>query len=215
MFNIFSSPELKSFNKPLSREELIKRSRILIIDDEEVPIIEDIKHAGFSVDLDTSGNEIEKIERNLYDLIILDYGNVGVKYGKDHGLSLLRHIKRVNPYVFVISYTSKSLNSEQSDFFRLTNATLSKDAGIEETIKKIEECLRETFRIERIFASIKEIEGLKDSSIDYDKIESILVKNLKKRKFDNFMKEVSDEIGSKLSNSLVENLFKLIFTGSV
>jgi CheY-like chemotaxis protein len=109
MFSILSKKTLSEYNPKLSRQELIRRARLLIIDDEKPQLIDDLKKDGFSVDYDAAGNDTAKIEKNLYDLIILDFGEVGKNFGKDHGLSLLKHIKRVNPAAFVLAYTSKSL----------------------------------------------------------------------------------------------------------
>ena len=93
-----------------SRDIIIKRSRILIVDDEDPVIIQSMKGAGFAVDhfRDIGDDNIKKIDNYLYDLIILDFGGVGSKFGEDEGLSLLKYIKRVAPATVIITYTSKS-----------------------------------------------------------------------------------------------------------
>jgi hypothetical protein len=81
MRNLFKRKNLSDYNPNLSRPELIRRSRILMIDDDQPKLIEDLKADGFSVDYDPTGNDTAKIEKGLYDLIILDFGGVGAKFG--------------------------------------------------------------------------------------------------------------------------------------
>src|SRR5687768_14438088 len=119
---------IETLNAALPREDLIRRSRILVIDDERPEIIDDLQRAHFSVDYvpDITKDELDRIEQPLYDLVLLDFGNVGSSFGADQGLSLLRHIKRVNPAVIVLAYTSKAITSDQADFYRLANGVLAK-----------------------------------------------------------------------------------------
>src|SRR4051812_4790904 len=108
---------------PLSREDLLRRSRILVIDDERPDLIDDLKKRHFFVDHlpDITKENLDEIERPFYDLIILDFGNVGTSIGDDHGLSILRHIKRINPTAMVLAYTSKALGTEHAEFFRMAD----------------------------------------------------------------------------------------------
>jgi CheY-like chemotaxis protein len=68
----FAQRTLASYNPQLTREELIKRCRILVIDDERPSLIDDLTRDGFAVDHDEKGDEVGRIERNLFDLILLD-----------------------------------------------------------------------------------------------------------------------------------------------
>lgn len=119
MFGFFEKKHtLSEISYTIPREELIRRSRILVIDDERPDLIDDLKISHFAVDYveDITNTNRDLIETAIYDLIILDYGNVGSCFGQDEGLSLLKHIKRINPSVYVLAYTSKSLNTNQADF---------------------------------------------------------------------------------------------------
>ena len=150
--NLFGpTKKLADYNPHLTREGLQRRSRILVIDDQKPDLIIDLSNACFAVDHDSNGNDITKIEKNLYDMILLDFGGVGLRWGDDEGLSLLRHIKRVNPAPFVLAYTSKNLTPTQSEFYRLTDGTLYKDAGIQESLEKIEDSLRIAMDVERLW----------------------------------------------------------------
>src|SRR3954468_12415174 len=147
---------LEGIKATLPREELLRRSRILVIDDESPEILEDLRSARFSVDYcpDVELTNLDVIERRLYDLIILDFGNVGASFGKDQGLSLLRHIKRVNPAIVVLAYTSKSLGTEHAEFYRLADGVLAKDAGISQSLEKVEEALRKAHSIDNLWRGV-------------------------------------------------------------
>jgi DNA-binding response OmpR family regulator len=128
---------------PIPREQLIKNSRIVIIDDEEPPLKQDLMNRGFAVNWCSDINDSlqQQIESGIYDLIILDFAGVGATMGSEEGLAILRHVRRVSPGVIVLAYTSKSLDSSKADFYRLTDGVLSKDCGIGESQEKIEEAL--------------------------------------------------------------------------
>jgi DNA-binding NarL/FixJ family response regulator len=150
-------------------------------------------------------------------LIILDFGGVGKKFGQDQGLSLLKHIKRVNPATIVLAYTSKSLPAEQSEFYRLTNGTLSKDAGIQESFSKIEDSLREALNIERIWAAVLQL-VVKDPE-DKKELQATLMKCLKKNKFDNLNEQLAHHVGAAIKDTLVgvlvQKLISLALTGTM
>src|SRR5438067_2540709 len=124
----------------ISRDELRRRSRILVIDDERPELVDDLQKAGFAVDYhpDINKENLSFLDQNIFDLILLDFGNVGTSVGPDQGLTLLRHIKRINPAIVVLAYTSKALGADHADFYRLADGVLAKDAGIAESMEKIE-----------------------------------------------------------------------------
>jgi DNA-binding response OmpR family regulator len=152
----FGKKTIDSLNVNMLRAELVRRSRILIIDDERPDLIDDLKAAHFSVDHvpDVGPDRIDLIERSLYDLVLLDFGDVGLAFGPDQGLSLLRHIKRVNPAIVVLSYTSKALETKHADFYRQTDGVLAKDAGIQESLEKIEDALRKAHSLDNVWTGL-------------------------------------------------------------
>jgi CheY-like chemotaxis protein len=116
----------------------------LIIDDEEPQLRQDLEGLGFAItwakDIDQKLQQ--QIESGIFDLILLDFAGVGASMGPDQGLDILRHVKRVCPAVIVLAYTSKSLDSSKADFYIIADGVLPKDAGIKESLEKVEEALR-------------------------------------------------------------------------
>src|SRR5258708_22699924 len=164
----------------MPREELLRRSRMLSIDDEDPAFLPDLRGAGFAVDhrLDIDNTNMNIIERHRYDLILLDFGRVGKTFGPEEGLSLLRHIKRVNPAAVVIAYTSKALKIEYADFYRLTDGALSKDAGIRESLERLEEGLRKAHSIPNVWQSLLSVCDIKPGSKDDLDLQDLYVRGL-------------------------------------
>jgi DNA-binding response OmpR family regulator len=199
-------------NIPLSltRQQLIRRSRILVVDDERPPLISTLEGEGFSVHHDRNGDDAKKIEDGLYDLVILDFDGVGSKFGNEQGLSFLRHIRRVNPSIVVLAYSTKA-GSKEADFFRLADEVLDKDKGVAESLEIIENALRKSMSFEQIWGAIEilmKIEGSQST-----KIRSKVIKELKNGNYravrDILSSKAGGSISGKILTTLLEKLLEL------
>lgn len=204
------TPSISSFSSNISREKLKRSCRILFIDDEKVDLVNDLKDEGFNADQDYNGTDISKIERGYIDLIILDYKGVGQKYGSDDGLSLLRSIKRVNPAVYVLAYTSQNLPpNKSSEFYTLSDGTLNKDGGVSDSIQRIEEALRESITPERIWGGILKSAGLEpgtDKALELERKVVSALMNAKKDKALAYLEDDLPSINSSLASALIDKL---------
>jgi hypothetical protein len=133
-------PRLAELTTPPMREDLIRRGRIALLDDETPELLQDLQAPGFSIDhlKSTSDPRFVNIENGLYHLLLLDYAGIGRNYGSDEGIDVLRHLRRVNPALIVLAFSGRTFDASKSDFFRLCHAVLKKDAGIRETLETIE-----------------------------------------------------------------------------
>ncbi len=219
--SLFKKKAIKNIRLNLSRDDLVKRGRVLIIDDERPDLIDDLTQARFAVDYvpDIKRNNLSLIDQLTHDLIVLDFGNVGQEFGSDEGLSLLKYIKRVNPSVIVYAYTSKALTIEQSEFYTLTDGSLKKDAGISESTEKIEEGLRRALSIENLWEGLLNVAGIEPGSEEDLDLQNKYVKalkntnktsNLRSKAAEFFGSEGAQKIGSKLIDKLLELGFKAI-----
>lgn len=149
------TPKLESYGSTQSRERLIQTGRILFVDDEVIPLVKDLVDAGFAVNHDQTGHDFEQLLVNqFFDVAIVDYSGVGMKYGPKQGLDLMRFMRRVSPRTRVIAYTSQGLGSDKSDFFRMADVVLEKDAGVRESLECIELQLRTAFDKAHLFESL-------------------------------------------------------------
>lgn len=145
---------LSTFDGALPREELILKGRIAFIDDEDPLLLDHVRRSGFAVDHDKSGSDLRNYESQLYDVAIVDYYGVGQHLGAAQGLDLLKHIRRVSPRTRLISYTSRSLNASESEFFRLSHVVLPKDLGLGDSMSLIEDQLRKSLSKEHLFDAL-------------------------------------------------------------
>lgn len=153
-FTFGKLPSLASFDLSLGRERLIQNGRIIVIDDEEPLIIEELRRVGFAVDHDKSGDDLTKLDNQLYDVAIVDFHGVGKRLGTNQGLDLLKHVRRVSPRTRLIAYTSRSLSAVESEFFRLSHVVMPKDMGLGDSLTLIEEQLTLAFTKEHLFESL-------------------------------------------------------------
>ncbi len=215
-FNSKTVP-ISELTTTLPREQLIKNSRTLIIDDEEPQLKQDLEQRGFAV---TSAKDIDQnlqqqIEAGIYDLILLDYAGVGAAMGPEEGLAILRHVRRVCPAVIVLAYTSKSLDSSKADFYRLTHGVLSKDAGIGESLEKVEDALRKANSPENLWKALLAKLDVKPGSDQEKELErKVQASNGNPKKKEQLMAWLStvlkDENTRKAAGTLLGKLFELV-----
>jgi DNA-binding NarL/FixJ family response regulator len=203
-------PNLSYFDKALSRDTLITRGRTLLIDDVVSPVLTNLKKKGFSIEHDKTGNNTNEIERHRYDVIILDFGNVGKSYGPDEGLSLLRHIKRISPATFVLAFTSLSLYSKQAEFYTLSDGVLSKDAGIQEAYEKLENALRESMQIERHWNAILQVTGIDPNTDSSERLKRKLIMSIRTGKAQYFKKALSSLLDRTQEEAVSSGVEKLL-----
>lgn len=209
MFFLFKKKSLIGINANLPRDEMIRRSRVLIIDDEEPEIINDLCAANFSVDYlpDVTPDQMNYLDQGRYDLILLDFGNVGKHFGKDEGLSLLQHIRRVNPAVVVIAYTSKFLGTEHADFYREADLVLAKDAGIQDSTAKVEQGLRKAHSFENLWPALLSVCDIAPGSAQDREWQDLLVRSMDKQRYrDRLKAKVLHTLGSDGAQKLVSAL---------
>lgn len=206
MFSIFGMtfgtlPNLASFDASLSRDKLIQNGRIIVIDDENPLIVEELQKAGFSIDHDQLGEDLTKLDNQLYDVAIIDFHGVGRRLGASQGLDLLKHIKRVSPRTRLIAYTSRSLNSAESEFFRLSHVVMPKDMGLGDSMALVEDQLRLAFSKEHLFEALLKKLNLTENE-DRKKIQTELIKSLTKGDENGFKKYIVKIVGVASEKSI-------------
>lgn len=207
----FTAASLDSFDGPIARERLIQAARIVMIDDEASLLVEELRTAGFSVDHDQQGNDLRAIDQQIYDLAILDYHGVGARLGTSQGLDLLRHIRRVSPRTRVLAYTSRSLSSAESEFFRLSHGVLPKDLGLIDSLAAIEAELHKAMSKEHLLDALLQKLNVSDAATKQD-ARTALVKALKGKnepKFKEYITKIGGAAGEKAVDMIISKLFGL------
>lgn len=203
-------PKLESYQNGLARDVLIQSGRIIFIDDELIPLIEELKMSGFAVNHDTTGHDFEQqVVGQFFDVAVIDYSGVGKKYGSKQGLDLMRFIRRVSPRTRVVAYTSKGLGSDKSDFYRLADTVLAKDAGVTDSLACIEEQLQKAFSKLHLFeAMLKTLDV--SSTRDREALKSAFEKALKDRDQSTLKRRIKSVTGMAVDKGVDIILAKLL-----
>lgn len=179
----------------MTRERLVQSGRIVFIDDESPLLIEELRHSGFSVDHDKSGDELHNYDNQIYDVAIVDYHGVGRRLGAAQGLELVKHLRRVSPRTRIIAYTSRSLSASESEFFRLSHVVLPKDFGLGDSLSLIEGELRKALSKEHLFeALIAQLNVTQGGQ--RDRMHDALVKALQQKNENRFRRFLTDAAGA-------------------
>lgn len=218
LFSWGTKLRLDSIKYVMPREELIRRSRILVVDDERPALIDDLQASNFAVDYLSDirpGDLSAKFDGGLYDLVLLDFGQVGQSIGKEQGLSILKHMKRVNPAVVVLAYTSKALGTDHADFYRLADGVLAKDGGIADSMQKIEEALQKARSVDNLWLGVLAISGVDPGSVSDKEWQDLLVRGIRdNRQLPKFKAELASKLGPEVAEKVFVGLAaKLIEIG--
>ena len=208
-FSFGKEPSLSSFDTVIGREKLIQSGRITVIDDENPFLIEELQKSGFSVDHDKTGNDLAKLDTQLYDVAIIDFHGVGQRLGPSQGLDLLKHIRRVSPRTRVIAYTSRSLSAAESEFFRLSHIVMPKDLGLGDSMAIVEEQLQLAFSKEHLFEALLDKLNVTTPE-EKKKLKSLLINALQKEDetgFKNVLMRVAGQAAVKGAEFIVSRMF--------
>jgi DNA-binding response OmpR family regulator len=212
----FKTRKIEEAEIHLTRENLLRRGRILIIDDERPDLIDDLKRARFAVDYepDITKENLSVIDSQTYDLVILDFGNVGKSFGTNEGLDILKYIKRVNPSIVVLAYTSRSLGTEHAEFFRMADGVLSKDAGITDSQEKIEEALRKALSVPNLWSGMLKSMHIAPGSEKDQEWQNLYMRGLTKpSKLKELRQKIASVAGSegaqKIATTILEKLIEV------
>lgn len=162
-------------------EEIRKRVRILVIDDDEQAFpYKLLQKEGYNVEYWSAVERLRDLESGEYDLIILDiYGVTSKEVSTNDGLGVLEHIKNVNPAQLVIAYSGQKYDLSQASFWKLADDYLGKPSSLIDCKEKIDSLLRKKFtplHYWQAIASTLSAAGVSNRKID--KFETDIIKLL-------------------------------------
>ena len=109
-----------------SHDEIVKRARVLVIDDGPFPYKTLFERDGYTIQQWPDVTDLHALEQGEFDLILLDLLGVGSAESSDEGFGLLKHIRAVSPAQIVVAYSNSDLSLEFQPFFRDADAVLHK-----------------------------------------------------------------------------------------
>jgi CheY-like chemotaxis protein len=87
-------------------DEIRKRARILVIDDQEFPYAKLFERDGYSIKKWDDVDNLTELEQGDHDLILLDLQGVGKAESAEEGLGILKHIRTRRPAQIIIAYSN-------------------------------------------------------------------------------------------------------------
>jgi len=102
MFGLFESSKWPE----LSFEEIKKRARLLVVDDNEFPYKELFERDEYQIDKWDDIEKLSKLESGYYDIILLDIQGVGESQSEEQGFGILKHLRTTTPAQMVIAYSN-------------------------------------------------------------------------------------------------------------
>lgn len=106
--------------------EIVRRSRVLVIDDGDFPYLKLFKRDGYTLEQWTDVTDLTALENDKYDVILLDLRGVGAAESSKEGFGILEHIRKTAPAQIVVAYSNEDLSLEYQHFFRSADAVLHK-----------------------------------------------------------------------------------------
>jgi CheY-like chemotaxis protein len=162
------------FSKPswpdVPLEEIKKRARLLVIDDNDFPYQSLFERDGYVLEKWSDVDDLQKVESGYFDLLLLDLQGVGRQQSTEQGLGILRHLRQTSPALVIIAYSSADWPLKYQEFFRLADAVLSKSSDYVDFKRKVDELLQERFSLGFYVNRIKALVGPLEDSAKLEKL---------------------------------------------
>lgn len=149
-------------------EEIKKRARILVIDDNDFAYAPLFKRDGYTIEKWDDVENLEQLENNYFDLILLDIQGVGQSESEEEGFGILKHIREKSPAQIVIAFSNADWSLKYQGFFDLADIKLAKSQDYVEFKRVVDNLLTQRFNPNFYLEKIQKIKGL--NPIDKQKI---------------------------------------------
>ncbi len=191
MFGFFS----KTNWPELTFEEIKKRARILVIDDNDFPYQELFERDGYSIDKWEDVIDLQKLEDGYYDIILLDIQGVGTSHTEEQGFGILKHLRSTSPTQIVIAYSNADWSLKYQEFFDLADSRLDKRADYVEFKRTVDSLLRERFSLGFYISRIEKVLG--DLVSDHEKLKNLVEKSIRKKETNQLSKYLNAHVLDK------------------
>lgn len=151
--------ELKKIKYSVKFEELKKRVRIVVVDDEESFPIKLFQTEGYAIEKWDKVTDVSygKLESGFYDIIILDIKGIAQDISLDDGLGVLESIKQKNPAQIIIAYSQYSYDLSKAHFWELADEKIAKPSDFLKMKKIVDELITTKYKPERYIDTLHHI----------------------------------------------------------
>lgn len=124
--------------------QLQRKSRIMIIDDEDVPYLEQLQKRNYNLYLKDDLHNITDVAE--YDIVITDIKGVGRSFNENlEGGAIIKELKKHYPEKYIIVYSASQFDVNFNSTFQLADKVIKKDCDIEAWVEAIDEGIREYY----------------------------------------------------------------------
>jgi hypothetical protein len=128
-------------------EKVKFKARIVVVDDEEAPLIEKLQGDGYNITKSADIVEIDSFMRKKYDVLVLDIQGVGKNIaGKKEGWGILNYLKQEYPHLVIIVFTGADWSitkvKEQAD---MADFVIGKDLEYLDFKTKLDVAIKKAF----------------------------------------------------------------------
>lgn len=202
LFRQKQKDSIKSYRIPHNIEEIRKRIKLVVVDDEEDSFPTQLLSSnGYTIEWwnEIDDRRLQRLERNEFDIIILDINGIADKsISKDDGIGVLERIKQVNPAQIVVAFSGQEYDIEKSHFFQMADDRLRKPVDFIKAKNLIDRIIDQKITLSYFWESLNNYlqrEGISNrqirklekeltkaiktqSKIDYNKIENQIFKGV-------------------------------------
>jgi DNA-binding NtrC family response regulator len=149
--------DLKKIGSVSDFLEVKKRTRILVIDDEDSFPIQLFRDEGYSIDKWDIVKDYSKLENGFYDIIVLDIKGVARHISENDGLGVLENLKKTNPSQIVVSYSQYSYDLNKLPFFQMADENIAKPSDYLKIRNIIDNLLINFFKPDRYIKALDKV----------------------------------------------------------
>ncbi len=187
MINLFKQESIKDFRIPHNPDEIRKRIKIVVIDDDEASFPTQLLSTnGYTIEWwdKVDDRSLERLEKNHFDIIILDLNDIATtSISKNDGIGVLERIKQVNPAQIIVAFSGQEYDIEKTHFFQMADDTLSKPVDFIKAKSLIDRIIDQKITLTYFWESLNHLltrEGIKTKQIK--KIEKELISAIKNQR---------------------------------
>lgn len=151
------SNSLKNLQNRIDFEEVKKRIRIVVIDDENGFPLNLFQSDGYAIEKWDSVIDYGKLESGFYDIIVLDIKGVAQHISQEDGLGVIEELKAKNPAQIIIAYSQHSFDLSKSRFWELADEKIAKPSDFLKIKSKIDNLIETKYKPERYINSLHQL----------------------------------------------------------
>lgn len=163
--------------------EIKKRLRIVVIDDEDSFPVNLFQAEGYSIDKWPKVLDYGKLESGSYDIIVLDIKGVAQHISSDDGLGVLESLKKTNPAQIIIAFSQHSYDLSKSKFWEMADEKIAKPSDFLKIKGIVDNIIQTKFKPSRYIGTLHDV--LRRNNISEREIKRLdlkIVKSIKNSK---------------------------------